>query len=113
MEGAEAQLRQAQIDVIVTDHHQLPIEGPPKSAYACLNPTPENCSYQDGLIAGCMVAWLLMAATRTAVIEFGYLDQQAPKLHELLDFVAVGTVADCVSLAHSQNNRAIVIYGLI
>ena len=54
-----------------------------------------------------------MAATRTALIESGYLDQQAPKLYELLDFVAVGTVADCVSLARSQNNRAIVTYGVI
>ena len=57
-------LKEAGIEVIVTDHHQLPVEGPPQSAYACLNPTRVDCEFEDNCIAGCMVAWLLMAATR-------------------------------------------------
>jgi len=107
-----AQLVAAGIEVIVTDHHQLPIAGPPKSAFACLNPTRDDCEYTDPYIAGCMVAWLLMAATRLELIKRKYLPADTEKLTDSLDFVAVGTVADCVSMARSQNNRAIVTYGL-
>lgn len=104
-------LKQAQIDVIVTDHHQLPLAGPPASAYACLNPTRSDCSYPDPYIAGCMVAWLLMAATRLELIKRQYIDDTV-KITDSLDYVAVGTVADCVSMARSYNNRAIVNAGL-
>ena len=110
-EARICQLKAHGIDVIVTDHHQLPVEGYPKSALACLNPTRDDCSYDD-LIAGCMVAWLLMAATRIKLIEKNYLPNDAPKLYDTLDFVAVGTIADCVSMARSTMNRAVVRYGL-
>ena len=105
-------LKEAGIDVIVTDHHEIPVEGGPKSAYACLNPAQSNCNYKDKYIAGCMVAWLLMVATRVELITLGYLTENAPKLIDSLDFVAVGTIADCVSMAQSKNNRAVVAYGL-
>lgn len=107
-----ALLKAENIDVIVTDHHAIPKEGCPKSAFACLNPTRPDCEYSDPYIAGCMVAWLLMAATRQALIDQGYLSHGAPSLLDSLDFVAVGTVADCVSMARSINNRAVVSYGL-
>ncbi len=107
-----AKLKQAGIETIVTDHHHLPEDGPPKSAYACLNPTREDCNFPDPYIAGCMVAWLLIAATRRLMIEQGLLDRSAPSMTTLLDFVAVGTVADCVSMARSVNNRCVVHYGL-
>ena len=100
------------IETIVTDHHHIPSEGIPKSAFACLNPTREDCDYPDPYIAGCMVAWLLMAATRQALIEKDYLPKDAPKLTDTLDYVAVGTVADCVSMAKSENNRIMVSFGL-
>ncbi len=93
------------IDVIVTDHHEVPLEGPPKSAYACLNPTREDCEYGDPYIAGCMVAWLLMAGVNGEL-------EQSKEISSLLDFVAVGTIADCVSLSRSINNRAVVQAGL-
>ena len=105
-------LKENGIDVIVTDHHQIPTVGIPESAYACINPTRDDCGYGDKLIAGCMVAWLLMAATRQELINYGYLEDNCPKLIDTLDFVAVGTIADCVSMARSKNNRAIVKYGL-
>lgn len=107
-----AQLKAADIEVIVTDHHEIPKEGPPASAYACLNPTQLECGYGDPYIAGCMVAWLLMAATRQKLIDYGYLSSNAPRLVDSLDFVAVGTIADCVSMARSLNNRAVIAYGL-
>ncbi|MBT6539848.1 MAG: single-stranded-DNA-specific exonuclease RecJ [Francisellaceae bacterium] len=107
-----ALLKEQGIDVIVTDHHQIPCEGVPKSAFATINPTREDCCYPDSCIAGCMVAWLLMTATRNELIIAGYCDKTIPKLADTLDFVAVGTVADCVSMARSQNNRAVVQFGL-
>lgn len=107
-----ALLHLEKIDVIVTDHHQLPIAGPPPSAFACLNPTRQDCNYPDPYIAGCMVAWLLMAATRLELIKRGYLATDCAKITDSLDFVAVGTVADCVSMARSYNNRAVVMFGL-
>jgi single-stranded-DNA-specific exonuclease len=106
-----AKLKEQGIDVIVTDHHQIPVTGFPQSAYAFINPTREDCSY-DPYIAGCMVAWLLMVATRLELISIGYLKNDAPKLIDTLDYVAVGTVADCVSFAKSYSNRAIVKFGL-
>jgi len=100
------------IDVIVTDHHQIPVEGIPQSAYACVNPTREDCNYADKYIAGCMVAWLLMIVTRNTLIARGLLPSTTPSLKGLLDFVAVGTIADCVSMAKSINNRIVVRAGL-
>jgi single-stranded-DNA-specific exonuclease len=105
-------LRDAGIDVIVTDHHEIPREGLPISAYACLNPTRSDCDYGDPCIAGCMVAWLLMTATRQKLMASGYLPTTTPTLLDSLDFVAVGTIADCVSMARSINNRAVVAYGI-
>jgi single-stranded-DNA-specific exonuclease len=106
------QLAAVGMDVIVTDHHQIPEDDYPNSAYAFLNPTRDDCNYNDKYIAGCMVAWLLMAAVRLQLIEDKYLNINAPKLVDSLDFVAVGTIADCVSIARSKNNRAVVNYGM-
>lgn len=106
-----AKLKSNGIDVIVTDHHQIPMSGFPSSAYAFVNPTREDCHY-DPYIAGCMVAWLLMVVTRLELIKLGYLDESSNKLADTLDYVAVGTVADCVSFAKSHTNRAIVRFGL-
>ena len=110
-----ARLKAVGIDVIVTDHHEVPLDGPPKSAYACLNPTREDCQFGDPYIAGCMVAWLLMAGINSKIKSQNLLDlikPGAPSLASLLDFVAVGTIADCVSLSRSINNRAVIQAGL-
>ncbi|MFP3343881.1 DHHA1 domain-containing protein [Halomonas sp. SIMBA_159] len=107
-----ARLKAAGIDVVVSDHHALPLEGPPPSAYACVNPTRSDCHYPDKTIAGCMVAWLLMSLARGVLVEWGALPEATPKLSPWLSFVALGTVADCVSLGGSPANRAVVNYGL-
>ncbi|HYQ92844.1 MAG TPA: DHH family phosphoesterase, partial [Candidatus Competibacteraceae bacterium] len=106
-----ARLKAAGIDVIVTDHHALSIEGPPPSAYAVVNPTRADCSYPDETIAGCMAAWLLMSYVRGKLIERGYLPATTPKLARELDYVSLGTVADCVSIG-TAINRAVVTIGL-
>lgn len=109
-EAQIALLKSAGIDVIVTDHHEIPVEGIPQSAYAVISPTREDSQYPDRCIAGCMVAWLLMAAVRNHLMNQS--TRQYASLAECLDFVAVGTIADCVSVARSKNNRAIVAYGM-
>ncbi len=105
-------LKQAGIDVIVTDHHALPEEGAPVSAYAVVNPTQHDCDYPDATIAGCMVSWLVMAQVRDQLIKQGRIREETPKLGFLLGYVALGTVADCVSLGESAVNRAVVQTGL-
>ncbi|RXE49751.1 single-stranded-DNA-specific exonuclease RecJ [Chromohalobacter israelensis] len=107
-----ARLREAGLDVVVTDHHALPASGPPASAYATVNPTRTDCDYPDPTIAGCMVAWLTMSLTRSVLIEQGVASPSTPKLSPWLSYVALGTVADCVSLGDSPANRAVVSHGL-
>lgn len=108
-----ANLKEAGIDVIVTDHHMLPTEGPPRSAFAVINPQQPDCGYPDKAIAGGMVAWLLMAQTRRELLDCEYLTPtQSRGLIETLDYVACSTVADCVSLGSSVANRAVVQRGL-
>ncbi|WP_425268709.1 single-stranded-DNA-specific exonuclease RecJ [Halomonas aestuarii] len=107
-----ARLKAAGVDVVVSDHHALPLEGPPASAYATVNPTREDCDYPDPTIAGCMVAWLVMSLARQVLVEWGVLAPATPKLSPWLSYVALGTVADCVSLGDSATNRAVVHHGL-
>ncbi|QIW09733.1 single-stranded-DNA-specific exonuclease RecJ [Francisella sp. LA112445] len=107
-----AVLKQNGIDTIVTDHHGIPPEGAPKSAVAVLNPTQDGCNYPDKAIAGCMVAWLFMAALRRKYIQNNKPVSKSYGLSNLLDFVAIGTVADCVSMANSYNNRIVTKLGL-
>lgn len=107
-----ARLAAEGIDVVVTDHHALPIEGPPASAYAVVNPSRSDCDYPDATIAGCMVAWLIMMQTRAQLIEWGAIPDSTPRLSSWLSYVALGTVADCVSLGRSAINRAVVTRGL-
>ncbi|SEL38219.1 single-stranded-DNA-specific exonuclease [Halomonas daqiaonensis] len=107
-----ARLKAAGIEVVVSDHHALPLEGPPASAFATVNPTRDDCDYPDPTIAGCMVAWLVMSLARQVLIDWGVLAQATPKLSPWLSYVALGTVADCVSLGGSAANRAVVTHGL-
>jgi single-stranded-DNA-specific exonuclease len=107
-----ARLKNAGIDVIVTDHHRISDDGPPKSACAVVNPNRTDCFYPDKAIAGCLVSWLVMSELRKELVDCGGLDGTIPKLGDLLDYVALGTVADCVSLGASETNRAVVKAGL-
>ncbi len=111
-EAQIARLQASGIDVIVTDHHQVSDHGPPASAYAVVNPNRADCHYPDKAIAGCMVSWLVMSHVRQALIDQQAIAADTPKLGDLVDYVALGTVADCVSLGSSETNRAIVKAGL-
>ena len=99
-------------EVVVTDHHGVPDEGPPAAALACVNPVRKDSVFPDRCIAGCYVAWLTMCAVRQRLIKCGWLAPDAPSLACLLDVVCVGSVADLMSLRTSKNNRAVINYGL-
>jgi single-stranded-DNA-specific exonuclease len=107
-----AELAEAGIDVIVTDHHELGDDGPPAAALAVVNPLREDSGY-DPAICGAAVAFLVMAKTRTALLRRGTRTAIA-SLADLLDYVAVATVADCVTLkpGKSPANRLFVRRGL-
>lgn len=103
-------LKEAGIPVCVTDHHQMPVEGAPESAVCTVNPQQEGCRY-DQTVAGCFVIFLVMTQVRQALIEQGHLPVDTPSLKPLSLNVALGTIADSVSLK-SPGNRAIVLAGL-
>ena len=84
------------VDVIVTDHHSMPEVLP--DAYAIIHPEHPEADYPFKHLAGCGVAFKLA----TALLE----EVQV----ELLDLVAIGTIADMVSL--TDENRILVKYGL-
>ncbi|MGH8240097.1 MAG: DHH family phosphoesterase, partial [Steroidobacteraceae bacterium] len=104
-------LKAAGIDVLVTDHHEVPGGQAPPSSYACVNPQRVDCRYADKAVAGGMVLWLLLKSVHEVLGEAGHGRSSGAQLDGLLDFVACSTVADCVSLA-SRNNRAVVRAGL-
>ncbi|PWC24412.1 MULTISPECIES: single-stranded-DNA-specific exonuclease RecJ [Brenneria] len=99
------------IAVLVTDHH-LPGETLP-AADAMINPNLRDCAFPSKALAGVGVAFYLMMALCVRLRESGWFTEQGlaePKLAELLDLVALGTVADVVPL--DANNRILVAQGL-
>jgi|Deesub1362A_J573_1020465.scaffolds.fasta_scaffold06039_2 single-stranded-DNA-specific exonuclease len=96
--------KEAGIDVIITDHHEPP-EGLPK-ACAIVNPRRRDSLYPFNNLAGVGVAYKLAQAI---VGETGTEDDHI-YLRNVLDIVALGTVADSVPLI--EENRIFVKYGL-
>ncbi|ADP11489.1 ssDNA exonuclease RecJ [Erwinia sp. Ejp617] len=94
------------IAVVVTDHH-LPGEILP-DADAIVNPNLSDCAFPSRALAGVGVAFYLMLALRARLRDGGV--NGLPNLAELLDLVALGTVADVVPL--DANNRILVWQGL-
>ena len=95
------------LDVIVTDHHSVGPEMP--KAYAVVNPKRSDSRYAEDMLAGVGVAYRLAEALFRAAESFG--EEVGTNLEDLLDLVAVGTVADLAPL-NRQENRALVIRGL-
>ncbi len=94
--------------VIVTDHH-LPGDELP-AADAIVNPNQPGCRFASKGIAGVGVMFYVMLALRAELRKRGEFKSAEPNLAELLDLVALGTVADVVPLDH--NNRILVAQGL-
>lgn len=97
------------IQVLVTDHH-LPGQETPQAA-CIINPNQHGCTFASKNLAGVGVMFYGLLALRAELRERGaYLNKAEPNLTELLDLVALGTVADLVKL--DDNNRILVEQGL-
>jgi single-stranded-DNA-specific exonuclease len=110
IEGASL-ARSLGIDVIITDHHLPPIILP--DANAIINPNLEGCEFPSKNLAGVGVCFYLFSALKTHLEYLNYFEKHnisVPDLRELLDLVALGTVADVVKL--DQNNRILISEGL-
>lgn len=101
--------REAGVDVLVTDHHLPGAELP--EANVIVNPNQPGDAFPSKALAGVGVIFYVMLALRKHVREStGFGARAEPNLAELLDLVALGTVADVVPLDH--NNRILVAQGL-
>ena len=99
------------IPVIVTDHHLAGRRLP--EAAALVNPNQPGDRFPSKALAGVGVMFYVLVALRSALRERGWFERgpaREPNLAELLDLVALGTVADVVAL--DRNNRILVAQGL-
>lgn len=97
------------MQVLVTDHH---LPGDTLPAAACIvNPNQPGCTFASKHLAGVGVMFYVLLALRAELRTRGQMtEEKGRKLLELLDLVALGTVADVVKL--DQNNRILVQQGL-
>ncbi len=110
IEGIAA-AKAAGIKTLITDHH-LPGQQTP-DADAIVNPNQHGCDFSSKSIAGVGVIFYVMLALRGKLREIDWFAENQvtePKLADLLDLVALGTVADVVAL--DRNNRILVSEGL-
>ena len=108
VEGVAA-AKAAGLKVLVTDHH-LPGDELP-AADAIVNPNQPGCEFPSKALAGVGVIFYVLMALRARLRSLGwYENKQQPNLGELLDLVALGSVADVVPL--DANNRILVHQGL-
>jgi single-stranded-DNA-specific exonuclease len=98
------------MQVLVTDHH-LPGDALP-DALCIVNPNQPGCDFPSKNLAGVGVMFYVLLALRAELRARGaYATQAEPNLGNLLDLVALGTVADVVKL--DENNRILVQQGLL
>lgn len=109
--AALAKAKESGLAVVVSDHHQIPYitDGdnrqyilPP--ADVILNPKKESCSYPFDDLCGAGVAYKLVEAL--------FIKRDIPKeeIYQFLEFVAIATICDVVSL--TDENRIFVVHGL-
>ncbi|RPH44973.1 MAG: single-stranded-DNA-specific exonuclease RecJ [Burkholderiales bacterium] len=108
LEGV-ARAQAAGLQVVVTDHH---LPGPTlPAADALVNPNQPGCTFPSKHLAGVGVMFYVLIALRAELRTRGaWAGRSEPALAELLDLVALGTVADVVRL--DRNNRLLVAAGL-
>ena len=100
------------IKVLVTDHH-LPGSNLP-AATAIVNPNLFDDKFPNKSLAGVGVIFYVLLALRSRLRDINWFETnqvKEPNLAQLLDYVALGTVADVVAL--EQSNRILVYQGLL
>ncbi len=111
VEGVDAAIALG-IKVLITDHHLPGFELP--AAHAIVNPNLVDDRFPGKSIAGVGVIFYVLMALRSRLRDMGWFEKhqhQEPNLAQLLDYVALGTVADVVAL--EQVNRILVHQGLL
>lgn len=111
IEGVAA-ARAAGIKVLITDHHLPGHELP--AADAIVNPNLADDEFPSKNVAGVGVMFYVLMALRIRLRELRWFEKNKlaePNLAQLLDYVALGTVADVVAL--DQVNRILVHQGLL
>ncbi|WP_263141333.1 single-stranded-DNA-specific exonuclease RecJ [Pseudomonas sp. RIT-PI-AD] len=106
-----AAAKAAGLRVLVTDHHLPGAELP--AADAIVNPNQPGCGFPSKAMAGVGVIFYVLLALRARLRDLGWFARAGlaePNLAELLDLVALGSVADVVPL--DANNRILVHQGL-
>lgn len=106
-----ATVRARGVDVVVVDHHTVPAAGDVHPAFALVNPYRADSSFPFRGMASVGISFYLAAAVRTRLRAEGWF-QGRPEVdpRELLDLVALGTIADLVPLA--GENRILTAAGL-
>tara|TARA_Y100001935_G_C17311324_1_gene516546 strand:+ start:10193 stop:11971 length:1779 start_codon:yes stop_codon:yes gene_type:complete len=110
LDGVDAANKEG-IEVIITDHH-LPGSRLPNAA-VIVNPNQDKDSFASKSLAGVGVIFYVIVALKSHLTANGWfkkLGLKAPKIVNLLDLVALGTIADLVPL--DKNNRILVKHGL-
>lgn len=108
VEGVAA-AKAAGLKVLVTDHHLPGNELP--DADAIVNPNQPGCTFSSKALAGVGVIFYVLMALRARLRSLGHYETRPqPNIGELLDLVALGSVADVVPL--DANNRILVHQGL-
>jgi single-stranded-DNA-specific exonuclease len=101
--------KDAGIDVIITDHHQIPEAIPP--ALAVINPKRNDCSSGFNDLSGVGVAFYLLICLRKKLRDTNFWkDRPEPNLKNYCDLVALGTLADMVPL--TRENRILIKAGM-
>lgn len=97
-------------DVIVTDHHSIPLSGIPNCHV--LNPSQKDCGFHNDKLAGVGVSFYLAAGIRSELLKSKKYGKAATSvnLKNFLAFVALGTVADLVEI--TKTNRILIRAGL-
>ncbi|HLB42664.1 MAG TPA: single-stranded-DNA-specific exonuclease RecJ [Gammaproteobacteria bacterium] len=99
------------IRVLITDHH-LPAATLP-AADVIVNPNQPGDAFPSKYLAGVGVIFYVMLATRRQLANWQWFEKQnipEANISQLLDLVALGTVADLVPL--DRNNRILIDQGL-
>lgn len=99
--------RKVGLEVIVIDHHEIDKEIP--KAHAVVNPKRKDSSFPTRELAACGVTFFFLIALRRELAKKGLLKDEI-NLRRMMDFVALGTIADMVPLV--KDNRILVKFGL-
>ncbi len=106
--SAADRARTLNTDLIVIDHHR--VEGEFPEVFSFINPKRKDCDFLDKTLAAVGLSFYFAAAVRTELCNRGVIRKDDLEMRELLDLVALGTVADVVALR--GNNRILVSHGL-